>query len=249
MRYLLLLIFFVASSWAMKLEVEINPVEEQPGDHSGSDLLLPTSTTGNTAPLVESGDASVKGFRQYLGVEEQAATDLGGVPNPTVDPTDQSQVNTKVNAGPTAVEPPEAQLFYRMRSSEPLMFRSLDPKIQDLAEKAEKGIQEESSFVTFWLKPVKEWIKKSMQKPKMMKRLQGFVQDTLKKLTGVDSNLDLKIKEVAEKAERGIPVESELEEFIEEVNKNPKPMLKKRMASILTAIAAILAGVPLGALG
>jgi len=210
MRYLLLLIFFVASSWAMKLEVEINPVEEQPGDHSGSDLLLPTSTTGNTAPLVESGDASDKGFRQLSGV---------------------------------------AAGFYRMRSSEPLMFRSLDPKIQDLAEKAEKGIQEESSFVTFWLKPVKEWIKKSMQKPKMMKRLQGFVQDTLKKLTGVDSNLDLKIKEVAEKAERGIPVESELEEFIEEVNKNPKPMLKKRMASILTAIAAILAGVPLGALG
>ena len=48
----------------MKLEVEINPVEEQPGDHSGSDLLLPTSTTGNTAPLVESGDAADKGFRQ-----------------------------------------------------------------------------------------------------------------------------------------------------------------------------------------
>ena len=75
---------------------------------------------------------------------------------------------------------------------------------------------------------------------KTMKRLKGFAQDALKKLTGVDSKFDLKIQELAEKAERGIPVESEVKELIEEAKKNPKlqelvqddqkkPILKKRL--------------------
>ena len=70
----MLLILFVASSWAMKLQVDINPLEEQPGDHSGSDL-----PTGNTAPpLVESGDAAAdKGFRQLRRLRSSQSISMG----------------------------------------------------------------------------------------------------------------------------------------------------------------------------
>ena len=73
---------------------------------------------------------------------------------------------------------------------------------------------------------------------------------------GEDNTFDLKIEELAEKAERGIPVEPEVKELVEEAKKNPKmmkkgfvqdaqkkAMLKKRF--IFTALA--LLG-PIGAL-
>merc|ERR1712126_442577 len=44
----------------------------------------------------------------------------------------------------------------------------------------------------------------------------------LKPRTGEDSTFDLKIQELAVKAERAIPVESEVKELIEEAKKNPK---------------------------
>jgi hypothetical protein len=81
----------------------------------------------------------------------------------------------------------------------------------------------------------------------------------LKPKIGEDSTFDLKIKELTEKAERGIPVESEVKELIEEGKKNPKimkrlqgfvqdaqkkPMLKKRIFPIVAAaLAAAAAGV------
>ena len=51
----------------------------------------------------------------------------------------------------------------------------------------------------------------------------------LKPETGEDSTFDLKIQELAEKAERGIPVESEVKELVEEAKKNPK-MMKEGLA-------------------
>ena len=44
----------------------------------------------------------------------------------------------------------------------------------------------------------------------------------LKPRTGEDSTFDLKIQELAEKDEKGILVESEVKELIEEIKKNPK---------------------------
>ena len=123
-------------------------------------------------------------------------------------------MNVKVNAGPKTAEPNQL----KPRTGEDSTF---DLKIQELAEKAERGIPVESE--------VKELAEEAKKNQKMMKKLKGFVQDSLKKLTGVDNNFDLKIQELAEKAERGIPVESEVKELIEEAKKNPK-MMKKGLA-------------------
>ena len=78
---------------------------------------------------------------------------------------------------------------------------------------------------------VKELVEEAKKDSEKMKKLKGLVKDAL---TGVDSDLDLKIQELAEKDEKGIPVESEVKELIEEIKKNPKMMgaqkktLKKR---------------------
>ena len=48
----------------------------------------------------------------------------------------------------------------------------------------------------------------------------------LKPKAGEDSTFDLKIQELAEKAERGIPVESEGKKLVEEAKKNPEKMKK-----------------------
>ena len=106
---------------------------------------------------------------------------------------------------------------------------TFDLKIQELAEKAERGIPVESE--------VKELVEEAKKNPEMMKRLKGFVQDALKKLTSVDRKFGLKIQELAEKAERGILVESELKELIEESKNNP--MLMKRWGSILKLLNVV----------
>merc|ERR1712126_110641 len=86
----------------------------------------------------------------------------------------------------------------------------------------------------------------------------------IKLKTGEDSNFDLKIQELADKAERGNPLESDVKELVEAAKKNPrlmkklkgffqdaqkKPMmLKKRILPFLIAIigAGALGGAGLG---
>ena len=124
-------------------------------------------------------------------------------------------MSVKVNTGPKTLEPRQLKL----KTSEP----DFDLMIQELAKKAEQGIPVESE--------VKELVEEAKKDPEKMKKLKGLVKDAL---TGVDSDLDLKIQELAEKDEKGIPVESEVKELIEEIKKNPKMMdaqkktLKKR---------------------
>ena len=120
-----------------------------------------------------------------------------------------------MNTGPKTLEPRQLKL----KTSEP----DFDLMIQELTKKAEQGIPVESE--------VKELVEEAKKNPEKMKKLKGLVKDAL---TGVDSDLDLKIQELAEKDEKGIPVESEVKELIEEIKKNPKMMdaqkktLKKR---------------------
>merc|ERR1712126_544837 len=136
-----------------------------------------------------------------------------------VDPN-QLRVNVKVNIGRKTAEPNQL----KPRTVEDSTF---DLKIQELAEKAEKGIPAESEG--------KELAEEAKKNAKMMTKLKGFVQEGLKELTGVDKNFDLKIQELAVKAERAIPVESEVKELIEEAKKNPK-MLKKRLFSFFLGL-------------
>ena len=80
----------------------------------------------------------------------------------------------------------------------------------------------------------------------------------LKLKTGEDSNFDLKIQELVDKAERGNPLESDVKELVEAAKKNPrlmkklkgffqdaqkKPMmLKKRIFPLFAALMAALVG-------
>ena len=97
-----------------------------------------------------------------------------------------------MNTGPKTLEPRQLKL----KTGEDSTF---DLKIQELAEKAEQGIPVESE--------VKELVEEAKKDSEKMKKLKGLVKDAL---TGVDSDLDLKIQELAEKDEKGIPVESEV---------------------------------------
>jgi len=100
---------------------------------------------------------------------------------------------------------------YAKKNPEKTEDSTFELKLQELAEKVEQDIPIESE--------VKELVEEADKDPVKMKMLKLFVQNGLR---GIDSDLDAKIQELAEKDEKGIPAESEAKELMWEVMKNPK---------------------------
>jgi len=103
---------------------------------------------------------------------------------------------------------------YAKKNPEKTEDSTYDLKIKKLAEKAEQDIPVKELVLK-----VKELVEEADKDPVKMKMLKYFVQNGLR---GIDSDIDLKIQELAEKDEKGIPAESEAKELMWEVMKNPK---------------------------
>jgi len=103
---------------------------------------------------------------------------------------------------------------YAKKNPEKTEDSTFDLKVKKLAKKAEQGIP-----VKEVVEKVKELVEEAEKDPVKMKMLKYFVQNGLR---GIDSDLDAKIQELAEKDEKGIPAESEAKELMWEVMKNPK---------------------------